>query len=320
MKKTIKAIVALALVAVLAVSFAGCAKMNYVMNGTIKAINEVKTDEWLNTDTEATDADGDEDAPVIDAFATGTYGGVEFATQDDVVNYYVEAYNNTKAKTAQYKNAEGATETFYAFLGDDDLKVENILVDGKANATIENLVPGVVGGLFSKNINGLPPAKNRNPEKDVDEVNQETLQTSRLVPEDVLAANVVDNGDGTITLTIQPKAFNMSVPGMDCQGHMFSTLGDIGPTVASISILSWASGDTEENCRVEYKGGTAIIKIDTASKEIVEADYHEVAIVKVQHANVAIIRDKSAQLTVKYDQHFPCTDDYMKETKGVTRA
>ena len=42
---------------------------------------------------------------------------------------------------------------------------------------------------------------------------------------------------------------------------------------SSISQLSWASGTTEENCIVNYEGGTGTVKIDTATNTIVEADY-----------------------------------------------
>lgn len=320
MKKTLKAIVALALVAVLAVSFAGCAKINYVTNGAIQAIHEIKSGDWQKTDEAADDASTDEDTSVLEAsFTAGTYGGVEFNDLNDVAAYYKEAYDYTKTLTAQYKNADGGTETFYAFLGEDDLQLETILIDGKENATINNLVPGIMGGLFSKQVNGLPPAKNRNPELDKDDEGQD-FRVSYLTGDDLLDANVVDNGDGTITITMQPKATEMSVPGKDAQGHMFSTLGDIGPTVNSISVVSFAQGDYTDNIKVSYKGGTAIVKINTANKEIVEAEYTEIAYVSVTHANITVIRDKSASLTIKYWQKFPCTDEYMQETKGITRA
>ena len=323
MKKVLKAVLCLALVAAFVASFAGCAKMNYVTNGTIKAIHEVKSGAWKNNG--AAEGEGGEegaaaaDEAVIDALTPGTYGGVEFNDLNAVAAYYKEAYDYTKTLTAQYKNAEGGTETFYKFLGEDNLELESILVDGKENATINKLVPGIMGGLFSKQINGLPPAKNRNPELDKDDEGQD-FRTSYITGDDLLAANVVDNGDGTITITMQPKLTEMSVPGKDAQGHVFSTLGDIGPTVSSISVVSFAQGDYKDNIKVTYKGGTAVVKIDTKTKEIVEAEYTEMAYVAVTHVNIAIIKDKSASLTIKYWQKFPCSAEYMKETKGVTPA
>ena len=103
MKKLIKSITCLALVAALVASLAGCAKLNYVTNGTITAIQEVKSGDWKNAgkDGEA-DAAAEEDVSVLDKpFEAGTYGGVEFKSLEDVANYYVEAYNYTKTLTAQ---------------------------------------------------------------------------------------------------------------------------------------------------------------------------------------------------------------------------
>lgn len=257
-----------------------------------------------------------EDVAVIDVFAKGTYGGIEFASDEDVVNYYAEAYNKTKAQTREYINSEGQTETWYTMLGEEDLQVSKIMIEGKENATINNLVPGIVGGLFTKGITGLSPQANRNPEQDVDE-NGESLQTCRLTVDDVIATNVKDNGDGTITLQLQPKEVNMSHKGLDAQGHLFNSLGAIDSVVDSITVLSWQSGTTAENCLVNYKGGYATVTIDTASGLITTADYHMEAHITVQHANVAVLKDKSANLLVTYDAHFPASEEYLMETKGA---
>lgn len=259
-----------------------------------------------------------EDVSVLDEeFTPGTYGGVEFASQDDLVNYYVEAYDYTKSLTAEYKNEDGSKATFYKMLGEDYLEVTDLLIDGKENGTISNLVPGIVGGIYSNGLNGLSPSYNRDP--NLDEANGINLTKCLLVPDDILAAKVVDNGDGTITMTLQPKMFQMSAPGADCQGHLFNSLGDIGGVVAQISVLSWAEGDVDSNIMCNYMGGTADITIDTKTKEITKAEYHEVVKIAVTHANVTIIHDKSASLTVKYDAIFPASDDYLKNTKGISR-
>lgn len=266
----------------------------------------------------ATSSDAIKDEVVIDEFKAGTYAGQKFDSVDDVVAYYNKAYDYTKSLTAQYKNAQGETVTLYKFLGGDDLKVEDILVGGAKNATIDNLVPGIVNGLFANSLNGLSPSRAGNPDEDKD-VNNESLRTSRLKAEDLLAANVAED-NGQVVITLQPKLTELSTPGLDAQGHVFTTLGDITSVVNGISVLKWSEGDANSNIKVNYYGGTAVVKINPSTMEVTEADFHEVANIAVTHANITVIKDKSASLTVKYDMHYPASDQYLKEKKQLTRV
>lgn len=267
------------------------------------------------TDQTSTDPASTEDVSVLEAsFVADTYGGVEFKDFEDVAAYYNAAYDKTKAQTREYIDANGNTAVWYTMLGEEDLQVKNIRIEGKSNAMIDGLVPGIVGGLYSKGLNGLTPCTNRTPAEDVDS-EQKSLMTSRLVADDILDASIKDNGDGTITMIIQPKAVNMSEKGMDAQGHIFNSLGDIASVVESISVLSWESGTTQENCRVDYRGGTATVVIDTKTGLITTADYHMEANIAVSHATIKVIRDKSATLLVTYDVHFPASAEYMMTEK-----
>lgn len=323
MNKFVKKGLCVALAAgLIASSFAGCAKIEYVTNGAIEAIYKVKDGTWQNEEGEGTATETDGNAPVIDAFTAGTYGGVDFASIEDVVKFYVEAYDYSKTLTTQYKDDQGQTQTWYKLLGEENLEVGGIKIDGKENAMINNLVPGIVGGIYNPGLNGLVPSTNRNPDLDTDEWdgNGESLKTSRLVADDLAAANVKDNNDGTITIQLQPKAVNMSVPGKDAQGHVFQTLGAIDSVVDGIGALSWSTGTTAENCKVNYQGGVATVTIDVASKEIKSADYKMLAEVSVTHANIAVIKDKSASLTVTMEWKYPASEDYLMKSKGVTLA
>lgn len=324
MNKFVKKGLCIALAAgLIASSFAGCAKINYVTNGAVEAIYKVKDGTWQNEEGEGeAGAATDGNAPVIDAFTAGTYGGVEFASIEDVVKFYVEAYDYSKTLTTQYKDDQGQTQTWYKLLGEENLEVGGIKIDGKENAMINNLVPGIVGGIYKPGLNGLVPSTNRNPDLDTDEWdgNGESLTTSRLVADDLAAANVKDNNDGTITIQLQPKAVNMSMPGKDAQGHVFQTLGAIDATVDSIEMLSWSEGTTAENCKVNYQGGVATVTIDVASKEIKSAEYKMLAEVAVTHATIAVIKDKSASLTVTMTWSYPASEDYLMKSKGVTLA
>lgn len=327
MNKYVKKGMCLALAAgLIATSFAGCKKINYVTEGAVQAIHEIKDGSWENQGAEAGEAGTAEGDPVvIDALVPGTYGGVDFNSLEDVANYYVEAYNYTKSLTAEYIDENGEKQTFYKLLGDEDMVLGGVMIDGKENAAINKIVPGIAGSLFSKNTYGLVPCYNRNPEAD-NNLEDDTrkadhdFRTSMVTAADILEANIVDNQDGTITMTIQPKAGQMSTRGDDSAGRFFEVLGDIGGVVASIDQISFASGTPEENIKVDYKGGTVKVKIDTATKEIVEADYNMIAQVSVNHASILVIKDKSASLTITYTNHYPASDEYLMEQKKLKRA
>ncbi len=254
------------------------------------------------------------DEAVIDELKAGTYGGVEFSSTEDVVNYYVECYNNTKSMTVD-GTYDGSPIKAYKLLGDETLNVENLLVEGKSNSTIDSLVPGIVGGLFTGGVKSLSPGNSLEPKNDFQETSSGKIDrtVSHLTADDVLACNVTDNGDGTITLVIQPKAQILAMPGEDSQGRFFNVLGDISSVVNSITVLSFSEGTIDDNFVVNYYGGTGTIKINVANKEIVEADYNMNVHIDVKHANVAILKDKSASLDIKYANHFPASEQYLKD-------
>lgn len=325
MKKTLKSILCLALVAALCVSFAGCAKINYITNGTIKAINEVKSGEWNQVSEEEGSA---EDVSVLEtSFEPTTAGGVEFKSLEDVANYYVEAYNYTKSLTATYKE-NGEERTYYKLLGEEELSVGDVFIDGSANATINKLVPGIVGGMFSANTYGLVPCSNRNPDLDNNQENIDNgeklefhdFRTSFFTADDLLDANVKEDENGNIVLTMQPKEQNLAMRGEGPQGSFFEVLGDISGTVASISIVKFEEGTAEENVVVNYKGGQATITIDPSTKEVIAADYDMEVEVAVNHATVTVIKNKSAKLTIAYKNHYPASDEYLLEKKNIVRA
>lgn len=254
------------------------------------------------------------DTVVIDEFVAGTYGGKSFETQDDVINYYNECYNYTKTLMADYTDtSSGSTLSCYKLVGEETLDIDNLLVEGKSNSTINSLAPGIVSGLFTGGVNGLPPSGGKDPASDFRADGSVDQTTSHFLAEDALAANVKDNGDGTIDITIQPKACYLSFANEDSQGRFFNVLGDITGTVESISILSFSEGSVEENFVVNYNGGTGVVTIDTATGEIIKADYVMNVHIDVQHANVTVIKDKNASLDIIYTCSFPASDEYLAE-------
>lgn len=326
MNKFVKCAVALGCAGALAFSFAGCAKLSYVAGGTMKSIQEIKEGTWKTNELEENNVG--ENVVVIDEFSPVTVGSVSFETQDDAVNYFVECYNNTKAQTASYTDSEGNVEEYYAFMGEESLNVDCIYIDGQKNDMLNNAVPGIVSGAFYRSSYGLPPSSSMNPLYDNTNIDKDNpgeydLRQSYFKPEYCLACNVSDNGDGNIKMVIQPKDASMSARGADSQGSFFEVLMDLGKTVSDIfndyDALSWASGTTEENCKVNYKGGTGTFVIDPATKTIVTADYHMNVLVEVNHANVTVIKDKSGAIEISHDIHYPASAEYLMESKGITK-
>ena len=299
---------------------------NYVFTAMNKAIVAIKDGTWKEVapggfgEIGSAAEEEESEAPPI-TFEAGNYGGVDFNSIEDVVNYYNTVYNATKAETAEYIDGNGGRPIFYAMVGEEylNLKEGSLLVDGKANSIINGMAPGLITNIFSGNVVGLPPSANRDPNADIDE-NGESLLTSRVTVEDVINAAVVDNNDGTITLTLVPEAVNLSHKGLDAQGHFFNSLGALDTTVNGIPGLSWASGTVSENVVADYKDGSAEVKVDVASGKIVEAKYHMVVKVKITHASLAVITDKSASLTLYYDNYFPASDEYLMKVRQLTRT
>ncbi len=314
-----KKLVCLVLALTVVLSFAGCAKINYVTNGTITAIKDVNSGKWKEANGDANKQEADPDVAKIDEFKAGTYAGVELASVEDLVNFYIQAYNNTKSRKAMYNDVNGGGQVeLYDFLGTEKLEVKNILIEGKENAAINNLVPSIAGGAFKPSTWGLGPSCNVEPAHD--KTDEFDFSTSMLTADDVLAANIVDNGDGTVTVQIQPKGGDMSQKGKDSQGRFFMVLGDVAGEVGKISAISWASGTVEDNVKVRYQGGVGTVKIDVANMDIVEADFEMDCKVFVNHANIAVIKDKSASLDIVYTQHFPADAEYLKTQKGFVKA
>lgn len=317
MKKTIKKLVCLVLALTVVLSFAGCAKINYVTNGTITAIKEVNSGKWKEANG-AGEVEMEPDVAKIDPFKAGTYAGVEIGSIEDLVNFYAEAYNNTKSRHAMFTNDGGDQVELYDFLGTEKLEVMNILIEGKENSVINSLVPSIAGGAFKPSTWGLGPSANVYPDKDYGE--DYDFRTCLIQADDVLEANITDNGDGTVTVKIQPKGGDMSQKGKDSQGRFFMVLGDVAGEVAKISAITWAEGTVEENVKVRYQGGVGTVKIDVANMDIIEADYEMDCKVFVNHANIAVINDKSASLDIVYSQHFPADAEYLKAQKGFVRV
>ncbi len=254
------------------------------------------------------------DCVIIRNFQPGLYGGIIFNSVNDIVKLYVKAYNYTKSlSTKRYK--DNVLIDTYKLLGRENLEYD-VKLDGKDNATLNKLIPEILSTLYSSSIYGLCPSYNISPSKDKN--SKYDFKKSMLNSSDVLAANVCDNGDGTITLTIQPKGCELSVCGEDPQGRFFNVPKDIWADLEAISLLSFSSGSLKNNTKIIYKGGIGVIKLDTKTHEIVSADYRLEYNISLNHVNIAVFKDKNVSANIIQTSHYPATEKYLKEAYGIT--
>ena len=235
MKKTIKTILCVVLVAAFVLALAGCEKINYITDGTIQAIKEVQDGTYKDTGEEE-----DTGASTIDPFTSGTYGGVEFADEAAVVDYYVQCYNNTKSQTANYKDADGNAVTYYALLGEESLSIEKVLIEGSENSVINNLVPTIVDGLFAPSTYGLPPCNNRDPQ--LDNSNQDPanpgefdFRTSYFTADDCQACILLQQGcarPSRQNRRREIRRLQSAAQGKDCRPRHIMRLADRQPRTA----------------------------------------------------------------------------------------
>lgn len=269
--------------------------------------DEPQPEQGGNTDTVA----------AIEEFKPGTYGGVEFKTVDDVANYYVKCYNYTKTLTAQY-TVDGKPQTMYKLLGGETLEIKNLLIEGKANPTLDKTVGSLAGSQFKSEAKGLPPNGGASPETDKSPDGSIVYTDSAFTGEDIQNCNVKDNGDGTITLQIQPKQSINAKEKADSQGKFFNVLGDVPGIVDELGIVTFTTGSVTDNVIVDYNGGYGTIVIDTATGEIVKADYLENIHISITHANAfGIVKDKSADLDIIYNTQAPASDEFFAERNIV---
>lgn len=311
-------------VLLIAASFGSCAKVNYVINdGAIKAAKEIADGSWTTTAAEENGADADEN--VVGEFKAGTYGGVELKTQNDAIDYFKKAYELTKTKTVKYTDKSGKETECYELLGENELQVGAILIEGQENSIIKKIAPGIVSSIFTNSVCALPPSKAIQPENDNNSGDESKaaecdFTKSLISADDILACSVKDNGDGTITISLQPKETKNSVIGNDASGKFFDVLGDVPSIVDQIGIMSFTQGDVNDNIILTYKGGTGIITIDTKTNLITAADYNMKVQVDVTHVSAAgIVKDKSAAVSIEYNTHFPAEAKYIKEYAGLTK-
>lgn len=156
---------------------------------------------------------------------------------------------------------------------------------------------------------GLPPSTSVNKSADTD-LNGKSLITSRLRDTDVASLSIKDNNNGTITLTIKPKAVQMSSPGADAQGRFFTTAGPMYDAIDQVIKENggkWTTGNAKKNVTMNYTGGTGTITINTSTGKISKAKYKMIVKAEIRNITLSGQKFKSIAMDCSMADTFPAT-------------
>ncbi len=243
-----------------------------------------------------------------DPFKKGKYAGVQLNTTADAVRYYVKAYNATKKETAKYKDLETEEiSTYYKMLGCKEMFVTNTRINGSKNSFFDSYFESLLTDMTLPT--GLPPSTSVNKSADTD-LNGKSLITSRLRDTDVASLSIKDNKNGTVTLTIKPKAVQMSSPGADPQGRFFTTAGPMYDAIDQVIKENggkWTTGNAKKNVTMNYTGGTGTITINTSTGKITKAKYKMIVKAEIRNITLSGQKFKSIAMDCSMVDTFPAT-------------
>lgn len=243
-----------------------------------------------------------------DPFKKGKYAGMQLNTTADAVRYYVKAYNATKKETAKYQNKEtDEILTYYKLLGVKTLSADNVYINGGRNKFMDSYLDSMISD--TKVGTGLPPSTSVNKSADTD-LNGKSLITSRLRDTDVASLSIKDNKNGTVTLTIKPKAVQMSSPGADPQGRFFTTAGPMYDAIDKAIKENggkWTTGNAKKNVTMNYTGGTGTITINTSTGKITKAKYNMIVKAEIRNITLSGQKFKSIAMDCSKVDTFPAT-------------
>ena len=235
------------------------------------------TDAPTAAPTQAPATDAPTQAPATDA-PTQAPAAAAPSTPAEILAEYAVVYKTTKA-----------TGTFK---GHDTMSCEYVKIDGMDNSMVKGVADGFMKATGTNM--DLPPYKG-----------EDNPMESLLTAADVDSATYTDNGDGTATIKIVPKAAENAKFKADPQGKSFNVMEDIAGALAGISVITWSEGDANSNVKLTEKDGYIEVVYNKDTKMMTKADYVLVTYADVTHANVLVLKDKSASVKFVYTMTYP---------------
>lgn len=199
-----------------------------------------------------------------------------------VLPEYIKAYNKTKA-----------TGTF---LGKNEkVTISNIMIKNKPNAALEKIINGIINAAWENETNmQLPPYTDTN-----------KFVECMLTADDIESASMVKNSDGTVTVTLVPKAEEKPIAGKGPQGRAFNVFEGIDTTMEDMNASFTDGGNLDKNLSLYYSGGTITATFDPSTYVISSATYIMDMKISVINTKFYGIKMSQASLDLEYKMMFP---------------
>ena len=300
MKKVIRVLAMVLCVVMLASTFYGCTvKININVDGAVAqapAVQQVPATQAPVTQAPVTQAPATTAAPAdttaAPADTTAAPADTTAAPADTTAAPADKAPSTVEEVLAEYAVVYKTTKASGTFKGHDTMSCEYVKIDGKDNSMVKGVADGFMKATGTDM--DLPPYKG-------DDHPAESLLTAA----DVDSATYTDNGDGTATIKIVPKAVENAKFKADPQGKAFNVMEDIAGALAGISVITWSEGDANSNVKLTEKDGYIEVVYNKDTKMMPKADYVLVTYADVTHANVLVLKDKSASVKFVYTMTYP---------------
>ena len=307
MKKAIRVLAMVLCVVMLASTFYGCTvKININVDGIAAqtpVVQQVPATQAPVTQAPVTQAPATTAAPAdttaapadttaAPADTTAAPADTTAAPADTTAAPAAAAPTTPAEILAEYAVVYKTTKATGTFKGHDTMSCEYVQIDGKDNSMVKGIADKFMAASGTNM--DLPPYKG-------DDNPMECLLTEA----DIDSATYKDNGDGTATIKIVPKAAENATFKNDPQGKSFNVLEDVAGALSSISVITWAEGDANSNVKLTEKDGYIEVTYNKDTKMMTKADYVLVTYADVTHANVAILKDKSASVKFVYTMTYP---------------
>ncbi len=282
-------IISLVLAILMVLSLAACSPKGSDSESTSNQSANVQSDDIVDTTNDTSNTNADSSNTNVDS-------GNHPEQTANVQSGYI-TNNSSKKEIANYYNeVMKISKTDESLIGEDDLSIKDIELNGNTNETVKNLIKSIGNSAISASSSDDYVVRLPYADKDVE-----------VLPEDIESFSVIDNGD-TLTLNIKPVAEENVSKRLDGpQGRFFEVYEDIQGAVSQVKQISFPDG-IDKSLKINYYGGTVNFTIDKKTKKIISGTTEMVAIINMTNAKLTVFTLESCNISLSYKTQFPKTE------------